>query len=350
MDEMGRIGWFRAGLLMAGVLSLAALATACGDDSGTAGDGQQRITLYAGRNEALVQPVLDQFTAATGIQVDVRYVETTAAATAILEEGNNGRWDVYWSQDAGALGAVESAGLFQELPAEILGPVPAVYRSANEYWVATSGRVRVVAYNTDRINPEADLPDSILDFTDPQWRGRIGWAPTNASFQSFITAMRVHLGEDAARAWVEGIQANNPTVYANNTAILQGVADGEVDVGFTNHYYLFRFLAEHGDAFKARNYYTAPGDVGTLVNIAGAGIFRGTSAPDEARALVAYLLSDEAQAFFAEQVNEYPVVAGVPAGLDLPSLAELEPVDLDLTRLSDLRGTVTLLQDTGVLP
>ena len=96
----------------------------------------------------------------------------------------------------------------------------------------------------------------------PSGKDRIGWAPTNGSFQAFVTALRVTNGDDAAGAWLEGIQANEPKVYSNNTSIVQATADGEIDVGFVNHYYLFRFLAEEGEGFKARNYFPTGGDVG----------------------------------------------------------------------------------------
>src|SRR5690606_40704979 len=101
----------------------------------------------------------------------------------------------------------------------------------------------VVAYNTEKVDP-ADLPSDIWGFTEPQWRGRLGWAPTNASFQSFVTALRLVEGEDGARRWLEGIRDNQPKDYANNVAALEAVSRGEVDATFINHYYLYRLKAE----------------------------------------------------------------------------------------------------------
>ncbi|MPZ97923.1 MAG: extracellular solute-binding protein [Dehalococcoidia bacterium] len=330
-----------------------ATATATVDPTASGGTpvegGAGVVTVYSGRSQDLIGPILDTFQQETAIEVEVRYGDTAEMAALLLEEGDRGPADVYIAQDAGALGAVESAGLFADLDPALLDLVPEAYRSPAGQWVGLSGRARVVAYNTEALE-EADLPDSILDFTDPQWDGRLGWAPTNGSFQAFVTALRLTEGEDGAREWLEGIVANNPTEYPNNTSIVQAAADGEIDAGFVNHYYLHRFLAEQGEDFGARNHYTGPGDPGTLINVAGAGILSAADSPDEAQQLLEFLLGDEAQSYFTEQTFEYPVVESVEANLDLQSLSELQPVELDLGQLDDLQGTLDLLRETGILP
>ncbi|MEX2247090.1 MAG: iron ABC transporter substrate-binding protein [Dehalococcoidia bacterium] len=326
-----------AALLVAGWF-----AASCGGDSET-------LTVYSGRTQSLVQPVLDAFAAETGIDVRVRYGETAEMAATILEEGGNSPADVFFAQDAGALGALAREGRLAVLPQEQLDRVAAHFRSREGVWVGVSGRARVVAYNTENVDPE-ELPDSILDFTDPAWRGRIGWAPTNGSFQSFVTALRVIEGEDVARAWLEGIKANDPVDYANNTAALEAVANGEVDVAFINHYYLLQFLAERGESFGARNYYIKGQDSGALVNAAGVAVLRTAKHADEAEQLVEFLLSEEAQQYFAETTYEYPLSAGVPADPRLVPLSELATPDIDLGDLADLEGTLDLLRATEVLP
>jgi iron(III) transport system permease protein len=162
------------------------------------------------------------------------------------------------------------------------------------------------------------MPASIVELADPAWAGRIGWAPTNASLQDFVTALRTLVGEDAARTWLEGIVAN-AVPYEGNTAILEAVAAGEVEVGITNHYYLYRYLAEDA-AFPVANYYFGGGDPGALINIAGAGVVSTTDQPDAAMALMEYLLSAEAQSYFAEQTFEIPVVAGVDPHRSRPAV------------------------------
>ncbi|HSL59921.1 MAG TPA: iron ABC transporter substrate-binding protein [Acidimicrobiales bacterium] len=320
-------------------------AAATGDDA--AGDEGGTITVYSGRSEELVGPLFEQFTEATGIEVEVRYGDTAEMAAQILEEGDNSPADVYFGQDAGALGAMSAEGRLLELDAAILDLVPEGLRSPAGEWVGTSGRARVVVYNTDAVDP-ADLPDSIRGFTEPEWGGRIGWAPTNGSFQSFVTALRVVEGEDGARAWLEGVLANDPAAFDGNSALVEAVAAGEVEVGFTNHYYLFRFLAED-PGFSAANYYFTEEDPGGLVNIAGVGVVDTTDTPDLATQLVEYLLSAEAQEYFATETFEIPLVEGVEPVEGVPGFADLTIPDIDLNRLEDLQGTLTLLTEVGAL-
>ncbi|HUF54889.1 MAG TPA: iron ABC transporter substrate-binding protein [Dehalococcoidia bacterium] len=357
--------------LLATILSalLLVAVAACGDDDGeettptaaptgtttesttaAATDGpSDSITVYSGRSETLVQPVIDQFEEATGIEVNVRYGDTAEMAATILEEGGNSPADVFFAQDGGALGALASEGLLTPLPDDILNLVDTPYRSHDGFWVGISGRARVVAYNTEELT-EADLPGSILDFTDPQWDGRIGWAPTNGSLQAFVTALRILDGDDAARAWLEGIQANNPSVYEGNTQVVEGVANGEVDVGFVNHYYLYRFLEEQGESFPARNYYTEAGDPGSLINIAGASILESSGNKAAAEEFIRYMLSTEGQQYFADETFEYPLIDGVETHPDLVPLAQIQPPDIDLSDLEDLEGTLDLMREAGVLP
>jgi iron(III) transport system substrate-binding protein len=235
--------------------------------------GPGRLVIYSGRSETLVDPIIQQFAAATGIQVDVRYGGTAELAATLLEEGQNSPADVFFAQDPGGLGAVAAAGMLSPLPDTILQRVPPRYAAPNGEWVAISGRARVVAYNTDAItDPANELPEDLWGFTEPAWNGRIGWAPTNGSFQAMLTGMRAIWGDEQTADWLRGIQANNPLVYPNNTTTLTGVAAGEVDVGFVNHYYLYRFLAEEGESFRARNYFLPGGGPGSLVMVSGAGI------------------------------------------------------------------------------
>ena len=303
--------------------------------------------MYSGRSEELVGPLLEQFTAATGIDVEARYGDTAEMANLILTEGEESPADVFFAQDAGALGAVAAQGLLAPLPAEILDGVDERFRSPSDEWVGVSGRARVVVYNTETVS-EADLPDSIFGFTDPEWSGRIGWAPTNGSFQAFVTALRVIEGEDRAREWLEGIQANDPNVYEGNNPALEAVIAGEVEVAFINHYYLMQHLAENPDA-TAANYYLTDGDPGALVNVAGAAILGSSEKGDAALALVEYLLSEPAQEYFATETKEYPLAAGVEPDPNLPSLDEIGTPEIDLSDLSDLEGTLELLQDVGIL-
>lgn len=305
------------------------------------------LTVYSGRSESLVGPLLEQFGQDTGISIQVKYGGTAEIAATILEEGANSPADVFYAQDAGALGALQRENRLATLPDAILDAVEPRFRSPQGIWVGASGRARVVVYNTESVQP-ADLPPSILDFVDPKWKGRIGWAPTNGSFQAFVTAMRVMLGNDGTRAWLEGIKANDPNVYPKNTPTVQAAVDGEIAVGFVNHYYLFRIRAEQGNV-PAENYFPPNGDLGSLINVAGAGVIAGAQNHAAAEQFVAYLLANGSQEYFASETYEYPLATGVAAHPVLPALATIETPDIDLSDLADLRGTLELLQEVELI-
>lgn len=304
-------------------------------------------TVYSGRSESLVGPLLETVRERTGLDVSVRYGSTSEIAATILEEGQNSPADVFFAQDAGALGAIAREGMFTPLPPRLLDRVPARFQSPVGEWLGLSGRARVVVYNTDSLE-EGDLPDSILGFVDERWQGRLGWAPGNGSFQAFITGLRVQLGEVAARDWLEGILANNPAVYPKNTPIVEAVITGEIDAGFVNHYYLMRQLAERPDV-PAANYFYTDGDPGALVNVAGIGLLQTSKHSESAIELIEFLLGDEAQCYFADTTFEYPLVDGIDPAAGLPPLATIETPDIDLGNLDDLEGTLQLLQDVGAL-
>lgn len=359
-------------LFLAALLALPVLAIACGDDddddptpgsSATAGadttpttqasaeptlSGQ--LVVYSGRSEDLIGPILERFEDETGVDVEVRYGSTPAMAAAILEEGANSPADVYIGQDAGSVGQLSLAGVFAPLPESILGRVPTQFSSEAGDWVGLSGRVRVVAYNKEA-HTEDSLPDSIFDYTDPAWKGKVGWAPTNASFQSFVTAMRVVHGEEETKAWLEGMVANGAVEYSGNNQVLDAVASGEVEVGFINHYYFGPRLAEAGDSFGAAPYYFTNGDIGGLMNVAGAGILKSASNQEAALALLEFLLSEEAQSYFAEETYEFPLIDSVPPPAEyIPALDSLNVIEVDLSQLGDVETTVAMLQETGALP
>jgi iron(III) transport system substrate-binding protein len=313
------------------------------------GDDAPTLTIYAGRSQTLVQPLLEQFSKDTGIDIRVRYGDSTDLALAILEEGGNTPADVYYGQDVGAIGALKSAGRLAPLPQETLDRVPPAFRSPDGLWVGISGRARVIVYNTDDVDP-ASLPSSIFDYVRPEWKGRLGIVPRSDGFPEFVTALRIVRGEDFARQWLRALHANDPVAYPNNLSAIQAVANGEVDVAFLNHYYLYRFLAERGDSFKARNYYFTNGDLGGLFLVTGAAILETADKRDLAVRFIDYLLSEDAQSYFAENTHEYPLLAGVEPAPELPPLSRMHPPEIDLSDLTDLEGSLDLMRETGILP
>lgn len=307
------------------------------------------FTLYSGRDEALVQPLIDQFEAETGIEVEVRYGNTAELGALLLEEGDATPADVFLSQDAGALGALSQAGLFTTLPADITDVIPAGFTSTDGSWVGITGRARVVVYDGERLTAD-QLPDTIDGYVADEWNGRLAVAPTNASFQSFVTALRVLEGEEPAAEWVAALAGNSPQIFEGNTPILTAVNDGVVEAGLINHYYWFRAASEVGaENMRAQLKFLDAGDAGSIVNVTGAGILNGSPTDADALEFVRYLVSLEAQTYFVEQTFEYPLLPGVDAPEGLPSLESLLTPELDLSDLDDLATTQQLLADAGLI-
>lgn len=328
---------------------LALTMAACGQDDGEEALSDDSLVIYSGRNETLVGPLLDKLEAATGIEVQVRYGGSSELAAQLLEEGDGTKADLFFSQDAGALGALAKADRLQTLPAATTGAVLDGFADEAGHWVATSARARVVAYDPTQA-PEATEMTSIDAVLDPKYRGKVGFAPTNASFQSFVTALRVSKGEDGAKAWLEAFKANEPKAYDNNILVLDAVDSGQVALGLVNHYYWYERVAEKGaDAVNAKIHFLASDDPGALINVAGVGILAGSPQADAANKAIDFLLSPEGQQYFADETAEYPVVAGVTSTKhDLVPLSELEGSSIDLNALDSLEQTLLLLDEVGL--
>ncbi len=329
-------------VLLLGNVLLFGLGAASAQDKG------ETLVIYSGRGQSLIEPILNRFAEDTGIAIQVRYANTTELAATILEEGAASPADVFLAQDAGALGALAYAEMLAQLPSDILERVGPRFQSPTGSWIGVSGRARALVYNTELVSLE-ELPASIQDLTGEEWRGRVGWAPTNASFQANVTAMRVLLGEETTETWLRSMIANDVLVYPSNTPIVQATIEGEIAVGLVNHYYLFRFLAED-PSINARLHFFPNGDAGSLINVAGAAILNTSSRQGLAQRFILYLLGAGAQRYFAEETFEYPLTAGVEPTVNLPPLAEIAAPDINLSDLADLEDTVRLLTDVGTLP
>lgn len=323
-----------------GLLCIGLLAPACSS-------GDDRLTVYSGRTKDLIGPLLERFSEEAGIGIDVRYGDSADLALLIDTEGDKTDVDVFISQSPGAVGFLEEHGRLTPLGDDQLDLVDEDLRAGDGHWVGLSGRVRVLVYNTDLVD-EADLPSSVLDLTDQEFRGRVAVAPTNGSFQDFVTAMRIELGEDVAQEWLDGMAANNARAYSNNTAIVEAVSRGEVPMGLVNHYYLERTKADDPDV-PAENHFFAEGDMGSLLITTAASIVQGTEKSEAANALVEFLLSEEAQRFFSEETFEYPLARGVAQSSSLPPLSGIPTTRIDLDQLGgSLEQTAALIQDSGL--
>lgn len=337
-------------LILALVVALPSVAPSQDAQAGSHDEGAAKsLVIYSGRSKSLVDPLVRKFQKDTGIEVKVRYGKTAPLAALLREEGAQTQADLFWAQDAGALGAMARADRFQTLPQAVLDRVPASLRNKNGHWVATSGRARVLAHSTERCKADA-LPQSVFDLTDPKYKGKVGWAPTNGSFQAFVTAMRVLHGDDKTKAWLVGMKANAAKVYPKNTPLVRALADGGIDMGVTNHYYVVRFR-NADKKFPAQFAQFKAGDVGNLVNVAGVGMLKTAKNKSAAERFVAFLLSTAAQQYITSAIYEYPVTGDVIANPKLIPFEDLmgRAPKIELGKLEDLTGTLELLRSVGLL-
>jgi len=310
-----------------------------------AGDGT--LTVYSGRSEELIQPLLDQFAADTGIDVEVRYGDSADLALVIDEEGTASPADVFISQSPGATGYLDGADRLRKIAPATLRKVDSQFRAADGRWVGVSGRVRVLVYNTDLVK-KADLPDSVLDLTKAKYRDQVALAPSNGSFQDFVTAMREIEGEKATAKWLAGMEANGATGYASNSAIVEAVGRGEVPMGLVNHYYAA--LAKDADpTVPIENHVFPNRDVGSVILVTSAAVLDSTDDRPVSERFVKYLLSRSAQIHLAEDEFEYPLVKGIKPLGDLPPLSSIEAPRIDLDTLGGgLLKTRELIAESGL--
>jgi iron(III) transport system substrate-binding protein len=318
----------------------AILLPACDQGSSTP------LTIYSGRAENLVRPLLDRFAKETGIDIDVKYGGSPDLALLIAEEGKRSPADVFFSQSPGTVAFVAEKGLLSKLDSETLEAVDPRFKDPDGRWVGVTGRVRVLVYNRDLVEAE-DLPDSIFDLTDSRYHGDVGVAPGNASFQDFVTAMRQVAGEQATRDWLEDMAENDSPIYPNNNAIVEAVARGEIPMGLVNHYYNQRWLEENPEA-PSRNYVFPNADIGSILLASTVSVLESSDDKDRAARFVRFLLSREAQEYFSEETEEYPLAAGVEPAEGLPALDAIQLPEVDLATLGDLRETEELISESGL--
>jgi iron(III) transport system substrate-binding protein len=320
---------------------------ACGDDVGGSGDAGGSLTIYSGREEEYVGPLYDRFTEETGIHLDVRYGDSADLALLIDEEGDATPADIFFSQSPGAIEYVGAADLLSELPSETIDKVLGGFASEENVWVGSTARQRVLVYNTEQVK-KSELPDSVYDLTGSEFEGRVGLAPTNGSFQDFVTAMRQLDGEERAASWLEGMADNGSPTYADNGAIVSAVARGEIEMGLVNHYYIPEFLDEEPGA-PIRSHVFPKTDVGSLMIASGLGVLEPSDNSEDAQEFVDYVLSPESQEYFVEHTFEYPLVPEVQSPAGLPPVEEVESVDFNIQNLGGgLERTVELISESGL--
>lgn len=332
----------RAPALLALTLAGSLLASGCSDDADDA------LVVYNAQHEELMVELAEDFTEETGIEVELRNGKDLEMSAQLVAEGDASPADVFLTENSPAMAQVEKAGLFSELPDTAVADIPAQYRPRSGLWTGFVARSTVLVYNTDQVSPD-ELPDSILDLADPEWRGRISFSPTGADFQAIVAAVLDLEGEQATRDWLEGIKANG-TVYDGNNVVLESVNSGESEVGIIYHYYWYRDQAESGDVSdNSELHFFGDQDPGAFVSVSGAGILASSDHQEEAEKFIAYLTSTDGQQGLADSYAlEYPLHPGVQLEPPVRPFSELDPPEVNV---SDLDGetVVDLMTEVGFL-
>ena len=332
----------RTKILLPLVVAISLVAVAC-----SSSDDDSTLTVYSGRSEELIQPIIDQFEEQSGINVDVRYADSADLALLISEEGDKSPADLFLSQSPGATGFLDDKGLLKGLSEDVLDLVDVGVRDDDGRWVGITGRQRVLVYNPEFV-ADSELPETIFDLTESVWSGRLGVAPTNGSFQDFVTAMRATEGDEATQAWLDGLAANDPVSYPKNSAIVAAVGRGEVDAGLVNHYYNIQALQEDPN-HAGLNYYFPDDDPGSVLIVTAAAALASSEKTEAADQFLDFLLSETAQTYFAEETFEYPLRLGASPAPEVPPASFGDVGGIDFDELGGgLEGTRQMIADSGL--
>ena len=327
------------------VLATALLLSGC-SSSTEQESSPTELTIYSGRSEEFIAPFFAEWEKKSGIALKIRYADSAELAAQIREEGSNSPADVFLAQDAGSLGAVSLAGLFTTLGDEVGTDIQPQYIAADRSWIGVTGRARVFAYNPQLLT---DLPQSITDLSNPIYKSKLGIAPTNASFQAFVTALINAKGEDFTQQWLESLVKNDVQIFAKNSAIVEAIDSGKISIGLVNHYYTWEVSQGLGRKINAENGFFTSGDLGNMVNVSGAGILKSSKKYAAAEDLINYLTSQVVQSKFVAETHEYSLIADQIAPAGLPSLSQIGAPSVDLESLADIQKTQELLIKVGLL-
>ena len=327
------------------VLATALLLSGC--SSSTEQESSPReLTIYSGRSQEFIAPFLAEWEKKSGIALKIRYADSAELAAQIREEGSNSPADIFLAQDAGSLGAVSLAGLFTTLGDEVGAEIQPQYIAADRSWIGVTGRARVFAYNPRLLT---DLPQSITDLANPVYKSKLGIAPTNSSFQAFVTALINAKGEDFTQKWLESLVKNDVQIFAKNSAIVEAIDSGKISIGLVNHYYTWEVSQGLGRKISAENGFFTSGDLGNMVNVSGAGILKSSKKYAAAEDLINYLTSQVVQSKFVAQTHEYSLIADQISPAGLPSLSQIGAPSVDLESLAEIQKTQELLIKVGLL-
>ena len=328
-------------LAVAAALTLAGCSAPSGQESSST-----ELTIYSGRSEEFIAPFLAQWEQESGVKLNIRYADSAELAAQIREEGPNSPADIFLAQDAGSLGAVAREGLFIALPSSAGRDIASTYIAADRSWIGVTGRARVFAYNPEILTT---LPQSITDLSQPVYKSQLGIAPTNASFQAFVTAIMNSRGETFTQRWLESLVKNDVQIFPKNSAIVEAIDSGAISIGLVNHYYVWEVSQGLGRAINAKNGFFVSGDLGNMINVSGAGILKSSLKYATSESLINFLTSQKIQEDFVIKTLEYSLIANGKSPKGLPTLYAIGAPTVDLDSLTNIQKTQELLIKVGLL-
>ncbi|PLZ03795.1 iron ABC transporter substrate-binding protein [Burkholderia sp. WAC0059] len=308
------------------------------------------ITLYNAQHEQVANQLAKDFTQQTGIDVKIRTDEGPALAAQLIAEGAHTPADVYFTENSPELMLLEEKGLLAPVQPSTLAAIPARYNSPDGQWVGVTAREDVLAYNTAKLQP-SQLPTSLFDLAKPEWKGKVGIAPSDADFLPLVSAVIAAKGEAQTLAWLKGLK-DNSQVFDDDEGVVAAVNRGAVLTGIINNYYWARLHQEIGDKeTRSAVWHFADGDLGALVNVSGAAVLKSAHNPDGAQRFLAYLVSERAQELMAKDhiSFEYPLRPGVAADPINKPFDQLRPPALTVEQLGDDSAAGRLLREAGLL-
>jgi iron(III) transport system substrate-binding protein len=325
------------------VAASAALLSACVGLGG--GSSPNSITLYNGQHPQLTQALVKAFEKKTGIHVKVRTDDGILLADQILVEGSHSPADVYLTENSPELMLLSQHHMLTKLAASTVDQIPSRFNSPTQNWIGISRRVSALAYNPSKISA-AQLPASLLDLSQPEWKGKVGFAPTDSDFPPLVGGVIATKGTAAARRWLAGLK-RNANFYSDDESVVNAVNRAFTSVGIVNAYYWYRLRLEVGaGGMHSKLYFFPNHDIGGLENISGAGVLASSHNKTDAEKFVAFLASAHAQRILAAgNTYEYPTRPGIAPNPALPPLSRIKPSVVNVVRLGNDRAAALLLEE-----